>query len=88
MTGIIAKNGWELSQAAKKAIILKITDINRAEADTLTSLLKMENIATSAYLRLARTMDSIKVDAMGREAKQDTKLGYKTIPLCITFASL
>ena len=30
-------------------------------------------------------MDSSKVDAMGREAKQDAKLGYKTIPLCITF---
>ena len=33
-------------------------------------------------------MDSSKVDAMGREAKQDTKLGYKTIPLCITFGTL
>ena len=33
-------------------------------------------------------MDSSKVDAMGREAKQDAKLGYKTIPLCITFATL
>ena len=48
----------------------------------------MENLATSAYLRLARVMDSSKVDAMGREANQDTKLVYKTIPLCITFATL
>ena len=48
----------------------------------------MENIATSAYLRLARTMDSSKVDAIGREAKQDAKLGYKTTPFCITFATL
>ena len=29
-------------------------------------------------------MDSSKV----REAKHDAKLGYKTIPLCITFATL
>ena len=48
----------------------------------------MENLANSAYLRLARVMDSSKVDAMGREANQDTKLVYKTIPLCITFATL
>ena len=48
----------------------------------------MEHIATSAYLRLARAMDSGKVDAMDREAKQDNKLGYKTIPLCITFGTL
>ena len=33
-------------------------------------------------------MDSSKVDAMGREAKQDAKLGYKTISLCITFTTL
>jgi hypothetical protein len=48
----------------------------------------MEHYATSAYLRLVRAMDSSKVDAMGREAKHDTKLGYKTIPLWITFGTL
>ena len=37
---------------------------------------------------MARAMDSSKVDAMGREAKQDAKLGYKTIPFCITFTTL
>ena len=88
MTGIVSKNGWELAQAAKKAIKSKITEINREEADKLASVCNMEHIATSAYLRLVRAMDSSKVDAMGREAKQDTKLGYKTIPLCITFGTL
>ena len=86
--GVSVRNGWELAQAAKKAIINKITERNRTEADKLTSECKMKNLATSAYLRLARVMDSSKVDAMGREAKQDAKLGYKTIPLCITFATL
>ena len=81
MNGIVAKNGWELAQAAKKAIKSKITDINREEADKMTSECKMEHIVTSAYLRLARAMDSSKVDTMGREAKHDTKLGYKTVPL-------
>ena len=48
----------------------------------------MEYIATSSYLRIARVIDSSKVDAMGREAKGGTNLGYKTIPLCITFATM
>ena len=80
MDRVKVKNGWDLAQAAKKAIITKITKTNKTEAAKLTSECKMENLATSAYLRLARTMDSSKVDAMGREAKQDANFGYKTIP--------
>ena len=40
--------------------------MNREEADKLTSECKMEHIATSAYLMLARAMDSSKVDTIGR----------------------
>jgi hypothetical protein len=45
----------------------------------------MEDLATSAYLRLARIMNSSKVYAMARIAKLDEKLGYNSVPLCITF---
>ena len=45
-------------------MITQITDTNRTEADKLTSECKLENQATSAYLRLARVMDSSKVDTM------------------------
>ena len=88
MNGIVYKNGWELAQDTKKAIKSKITEINREEADKMASVCKIEHFATSAYLQLVRAMDSSKVDAMGRDAKHDTKLGYKTIPLCITFGTL
>ena len=47
MEGVSAINGWELAQAAKKAIIKKITDTNRTEADNQTFECKLENLATS-----------------------------------------
>jgi hypothetical protein len=49
---------------------------------------KVEDLATSAYLRLTRILSSSKVDAMARAAKHDEKLGYATVPLTITFGTL
>ena len=37
MDGVSVRNDWELAEAAKKAIITKITETNRTEADKLTS---------------------------------------------------
>jgi hypothetical protein len=89
MTGVKnAKNRWDLAQAAKKVIMDKITEINREEADKPLSECKMEDVATSAYLRLARIMSSSKVDDMARIAKLDEKLGYNSVPLTITFGTL
>jgi hypothetical protein len=42
MTGVTAKNGWDLAQAAKKVIMNKITETNREEADKLVSECKLE----------------------------------------------
>ena len=68
MTGVNAKNGWDLAQGAKKVITEKITEIYREEADKPVSACKVEDLATSAYLRLTRIMSSSKVDAMARAA--------------------
>ena len=88
MTGVNAKNGWELAQGAKKVITKKITEVYREEADKPVSACKVEDLATSAYLRLTRIMSSSKVDAMARAAKHDEKLGYATVPLTINFGTL
>jgi hypothetical protein len=88
MTGVNAKNGWELAQAAKKVITEKITEIYRDEADKPVTACKVEHLATSAYLRLTRILSSSKVDAMARAAKHDEKLGYATVPLTINFGTL
>jgi hypothetical protein len=88
MTGVNAKNGWDLAQGAKKVITKKITEVYRDEADKPVSTCKVEDLATSAYLRLTRIMSSSKVDAMARAAKHDEKLGYLTVPLTINFGTL
>jgi hypothetical protein len=83
-----AKNGWELAQTAKQKTLDKITEVNRAEADKSLATSTLETVAKSKYLKLVRAVDSSKFEAMGKEAKLDAILGYKTIPLCITFASV
>ena len=69
-------------------ITKKITEVYREEADKPVSACKVEDLATSAYLRLTRIMSSSKVDAMARAAKHDEKLGYATVPLTINFGTL
>ena len=88
MTGVSSKNGWELAQFAKQTLVKKITEVFKDEAEKPISSCKMENIATSAYLKLSRALSSSKVDAMARQAKHDQRLGYTTVALTITFASL
>ena len=88
MTGVSSKNGWELAQFAKQTLVKKITEVFKDEAEKPISSCKMENIATSAYLKLSRALSSSKVDAMARQAKHDQRLGYTTVALTITFGSL
>ena len=88
MTGVSSKNGWELAQFAKQTLAKKITEVFKDEAEKPISSCKLENIATSAYLRLSRALSSSKVDAMARQAKHDQRLGYTTVALTITFGSL
>ena len=68
MTGVSSKNGWELAQFAKQTHVKKITEVFKEEAEKPISSCKMENIATSAYLKLSRALSSGRVDAMARQA--------------------
>ena len=45
-------------------------------------------MAKNKYLRLMRIASSAKVDTLGREARMDQKLGYKTIPINLSFGTL
>ena len=56
--------------------------------NTKASECTLEDLAASPYLRMARILDSCKVDAMAREAKMDTIVGHKTVALCITFGTI
>ena len=88
VTGVSSKNGWELAQFAKQTLVKKITEVFKDEAEKPISNCKMESIATSSYLKLSRALSSAKVDAMAKQAKHDQRLGYTTVALTITFASL
>jgi len=88
MTGVNSKNGWDLAQNAKNVIKKKLTEIHKAEASKKLSDCTMEDLAASQFLRMARILDSCKVDAMAREAKMDTLVGYKTVSLCLTFGTI
>ena len=88
MTGVTSKNGWDLAQNAKTVIKAKLTEVNKADADKKVSDCTLEDLAASHFLRMARILDSCKVDAMAREAKMDTVVGYKTVSLCITFGTV
>ena len=88
MTGVNAKNGWELTQYVKQMLTKKITEVFKDEAEKPITSCKMEDLATSAYLRLTRVLSSSKVDAMARNSKHEEKLGYTTVPLTITFGTL
>ena len=47
----------------------------------------IKELAESKYLNLCTILESTKVDVLGKEPKVDSHLGYKTIPICLTFPS-
>ena len=87
MNGINAKNPYELAQGAKRALKNKVEELYRHEADSRVTNCSLKEIAESKYLNISSILESTKVDVLGKEPKMDASLGYKTIPICLTFPS-
>ena len=88
MNNVTAKNPYELAQGAKQALKAKVDEIYKAEADMKVTNCSIKELAESKYLNICTILESTKVDVLGKEPKVDSHLGYKTIPICLTFPSV
>ena len=85
---VSAKNPYELAQGAKQAILKKVEEIFKIDSEKKAADLTVKDLANNKFLKPSKMIDSVKIDVLGKDPKHDSDLGFKTIPLCLNFATL